>query len=152
MIRCHRFYSEMNISVGSEMCLIRLTWSSFYVTEWKDATDSTWNLRLIWQFIDSSCLLKIAAATWPEQTQEESVLLCISEAARCSRGSMSQGLAKGSHGIRLLTPRQLYSQPGAQIESQWGCEQHCKHQREGYLRGHRWQWPILQAQFAQTVF
>lgn len=45
---------------------------SFYVTEWKDVALSALDLGLIFQFIDSSGLLKIAGTIWPQQTQEES--------------------------------------------------------------------------------
>lgn len=108
-------------------------WRSFYVTEWEDVTESTLNLGLIWQFIGWSWLLRITEAVLPKQMQEGSILLCISVAAGWSRGSMSQGLAKGSHGIWLLTPRQLYSQPGAHTEWQWGYEQDCKHQSDTWV-------------------
>lgn len=45
---------------------------SFYVTEWKDVALSALDLGLIFQFIDSSGLLKIAGTIWSRRTQEES--------------------------------------------------------------------------------
>lgn len=126
---------------GYRNVLDSLHWSRFYVIERKRATDSTLNLLLIWQFVD---LLRTAEAIWPEQVQKRSFLLCINVAAQSSRGGVSQGLVLGSHGIQLLTPCQLYSQPGARIESQWGRKQGCKLQTlQGYLSGHQWQRPFL---------
>lgn len=126
---------------GYRNVLNSLHWSRFYVIERKRATDSTLNLLLIWQFVD---LLRTAEAIWPEQVQKRSFLLCINVAAQSSRGGVSQGLVLGSHGIQLLTPCQLYSQPGARIESQWGRKQGCKLQTlQGYLSGHQWQRPFI---------
>lgn len=142
VIRCHRFYSEMSISVGIEMCLILFPCSSLEQLLC-NRMERCHRLNLefvIWQFIDSSGLLRIAEAIWPEQMQDGSFLLCISVAAWRNTGSVSQGLEKGSHGTWLLTPCQLYSQPGAQIESQWGRKQDCK---QGHLSAHQQQRPFL---------
>lgn len=138
VIRSHRFYSKMSTSVGIQMCLILLTCNSperLLCNRLKRCDRLNLELWLIWQFIGSSGLLKLAEAIWPEKIQKERALLCVSVAAWCSRGSMSQGLTKRSHGILQLKSLQLYRQPQVQTECQWGCKHECKRKQtpQGYL-------------------